>query len=129
MTTNHDDGTTGKGQPQSSNERLKTVHSVRYTFMDINGIERISIDLWRVRSCSGSIPHSSALVVVWVWDKTLPFLSQTNSPLLSRCLSKKQTNRKNTHEQTGAHAMSFALETFIFGFADTEIGSDNGVVS
>jgi hypothetical protein len=25
--------------------------------------------------------------------------------------------------------MSFNFETFIFGFADTEIGSDNGVVS
>jgi hypothetical protein len=25
--------------------------------------------------------------------------------------------------------MSFTFETFIFGFADTEIGSDNGVVS
>jgi hypothetical protein len=28
-----------------------------------------------------------------------------------------------------ARGMSFTFETFIFGFADPEIGSDNGVVS
>jgi hypothetical protein len=43
-----DEGTTGKGQPKSSNGPLKTVYSIQYTSMDINGIGRICQNLLQI---------------------------------------------------------------------------------